>query len=84
MFHHCPNINTIVIQSQAHDDNSTAFEKVTQEVRILVPINYKFNTFCGKKVTKVLPPYQPETLCRTCSFSFNILHSCLYLILFLL
>ena len=82
MFYQCLNLTTVVIQSYANADHERTFEGVTQEVRILVPEDYPYQTFGQRNVTKVLPPYKPSHR-NTCQYvSYQKLYF-LFLALFL-
>lgn len=48
--------------------NKPVFYNCNQEIQIFVPQNYPYDQFCGRTVSKILPPYykiEPtEYICR--------------------
>ena len=79
LFHNCPQLHTIVIQSLVTTDSQTIFDQTDQDVRILVPHNYPSSLFGTKNVLTVLPSFVSLKRCFTCQHN-NHIH--LVLVLF--
>ena len=65
-FYNCTSLQSIIITGMLYSDDNTIFEMVTQRIKIYVPSNYKWESFGGKAVMKLLPPYYDRPYCQTC------------------
>lgn len=71
----CADLETIEINNFFHTSDNSIFERISNNISILVPVNYPYETFGGRNVTKVLPFFTGKSYCKTLkkriSFSYD-------------
>lgn len=65
-FSYCKKLKTIVITNFLTTDESIFTSDVPKDLKIIVPVNYPYDTFGSRNVTKCLPAfYGLKPLCRS-------------------